>query len=387
MFDEIRKGLFEAYKHKKLEGFICIVCGAKNRKLALHVIEFYHSDSVATPKCFVQMSHSRGTLRGSVPICDKCCPPCSRCNLPIVTTYYKKIIKALSEKFSNISFSFGNGICKHIHIQNDILANFKSVKLNGATVDTHELFNATTAEKVSENSLQLDHELGINVVVEEIRRNKFDVVEINTNRSLSPQIVAKKNNRTHFFVVITSRSVFPELTDSIHKSSCEHAKKFQAVVMFAPVQILPTGERNDRGQEGFYVKYLGFSCVNDPLGLYSDDPLAHTIQNLAKQAQLSAASGKNTTFGLPDFVRRNMLKSDIVRVLKMKINRNLIQNEVAYKIIMSVDLEGPLGDMSDAFDKISLLLDVNILQLAEQQARQDDKDTRSPRYTDLAPLF
>jgi len=73
MFDAIRKGLTDSYKHKPIEGAVCVACGRKGVPFALHVIEFYHSASIATPSYLVPMSQSRGTTRGSVPLCNACC--------------------------------------------------------------------------------------------------------------------------------------------------------------------------------------------------------------------------------------------------------------------------------------------------------------------------
>lgn len=131
MFDAIRKGLSESYKHKQIEGSVCVSCGRKGVPFALHVIEFYHSDSIATPSCLIPMSQSRGTTRGSVPLCDACCPACSNCSLPIATPWVKKLLAALNSKYEGITFVIGNGFCRHVHIFNDLMSLFRSAKLTG----------------------------------------------------------------------------------------------------------------------------------------------------------------------------------------------------------------------------------------------------------------
>jgi hypothetical protein len=132
MLDEIRKGLIDSFKHRKVEAACCVACGRTNVPLALHVIEFYHPDSTETPPALVPMSRSRGTTRGSVPLCNICCPPCRQCSLPIATPWTKKLLNVLKEKHQGVSFVVGNGICKHIHVLLDIKSLFRSVRLRAA---------------------------------------------------------------------------------------------------------------------------------------------------------------------------------------------------------------------------------------------------------------
>lgn len=385
MFDEIRKGLIEAYKHKHLEEFRCVVCGAKKVKFALHVIEFYHHDSISTPACLVKMSHSRETMRGSVPICEKCCPPCRKCDLPIATTFFNKVVQELKQAYPSVTFVIGNGICKHIHVIDDMMAIFKSKRLMGLVDNT-----STTPKKNDDyettESIQLDHRLGIKVVCSDIEAEGFEIVSVNVDIKLSPQIIAKKGDQLHFFIVITSRDIFPELSDSLHKSSCEHARKFKALAMFAPVQLLPSGDKNEEGQDGFYAKYLGYSCINDPLGLFSDDTLRTTIHNLAKQSQLSAASGRKTTFTLPDFVRTNMLKSDILRHLQSVNANGLGLDDQVFSEIRGIDLNIPLGDISKFFDAFRKRVPRHLLLQIEDQIRRDDALLPEQRYHDIPPV-
>lgn len=131
MFDAIRKGLADSYKHKPVEGAVCVACGHKGIPLALHVLEFYHSDVIATPPYLVPMSQSSGTTRGSVPLCDTCCPACNSCSLPISTPWVKKLLAALTAKHKGITFVLGNGYCRHVHIINDLMSFFRPTKLAG----------------------------------------------------------------------------------------------------------------------------------------------------------------------------------------------------------------------------------------------------------------
>lgn len=136
MFDAIRKGLMDSYKHKGIEAAVCIACGRKALPLALHVIEFYHPDSIVTPSYLVPMSQSRGTTRGSVPLCNVCCPACSKCSLPIATPWVKKLLTLLNAKHTEITFVIGNGLCHHIHPIRDITSLFRSPRLAGVDSST-----------------------------------------------------------------------------------------------------------------------------------------------------------------------------------------------------------------------------------------------------------
>jgi tetratricopeptide (TPR) repeat protein len=140
MFESIRKGLIESYKHKIIPRVQCVVCGRKDAPLSLHVIEYYHSETMRTPSSLVAMSQSRGAIRGGVPICDTCCPPCEKCALPIATPWIKKIITELSKHFGGISFVVGNGCCQHIHVLRDFKSIFKAGKIiaKDEVIKTHK---------------------------------------------------------------------------------------------------------------------------------------------------------------------------------------------------------------------------------------------------------
>ena len=138
MLDEIRQGLAESFKHRHIEDALCIACGQASAPLALHVIEFYHSDNIETPSPLVAMSRSRGTTRGGVPLCNACCPPCAECGLPIATPWIRKLLAALTTKYQGITFVIGNGFCRHVHVLHDFKSLFRSVKLASGTPHTEQ---------------------------------------------------------------------------------------------------------------------------------------------------------------------------------------------------------------------------------------------------------
>lgn len=149
MFDAIRKGLTDSYKHKAIDGSVCVACGRKGVPFALHVIEFYHSDDIATPSYLVPMSQSRGIARGAVPLCNTCCPACKDCSLPIATPWIKRLLSELNTKHQGINFVVGNGLCRHVHIVKDLMSFFRSAKLASVDVQTYKAasFSGKTAVK------------------------------------------------------------------------------------------------------------------------------------------------------------------------------------------------------------------------------------------------
>lgn len=139
MLDEIRKGLADSFKHRHVEDALCIACGQTNAPLALHVIEFYHSDNIETPSPLVAMSRSRGTTRGGVPLCSACSPPCADCGLPIASPWTKKLLVALTAKYRGITFVIGNGFCRHVHLLHDFKSLFRSVTLTSGVPHTESM--------------------------------------------------------------------------------------------------------------------------------------------------------------------------------------------------------------------------------------------------------
>ncbi|MFO1030021.1 MAG: hypothetical protein U1F60_02990 [Planctomycetota bacterium] len=123
MFEELRESLIESYKPRAADEVACISCGTASGKFAFHVIEYSHSDATPAPSNLVRMSSSRGFVRGSAILCQKCCPACSSCGLPISSLWIDKMVHALSQRYPQITFRRGNGHCRnHIHPMIDLRA-------------------------------------------------------------------------------------------------------------------------------------------------------------------------------------------------------------------------------------------------------------------------
>lgn len=121
----LRQSLLDSYKHRYLDDTKCAICKRKGRRYALHVIEYYHADTFTSPDGFTPMSHSNSTVRGSIALCDACCPPCKKCSLPIASSKTNKLMESLSSQHPNITFRYGNGKCQHHHLFEHIKTLFK----------------------------------------------------------------------------------------------------------------------------------------------------------------------------------------------------------------------------------------------------------------------
>lgn len=108
--NQLRKDLFESYKHRIIKDCACTICERADTPLAFHILETSFGEGETLPSSFVPMSASRGRVRGSYPICDSCAPACKKCQLPIPT-----------EKIMELGFKLhaqtGNGICQHIQMR------------------------------------------------------------------------------------------------------------------------------------------------------------------------------------------------------------------------------------------------------------------------------
>ena len=120
------------------------------------------------------------------------------------------------------------------------------------------------APPAAEADQQKDHELGIRVVFEYLQREGYEIQSVNTDQTKHPQIVAARKGFILFIEVRTQRGPLPELPQHIRKRLLAHAKHFDATCFFAPVALWATGERDESGNEGFYVKVRGHPALMIP---------------------------------------------------------------------------------------------------------------------------
>jgi hypothetical protein len=115
--EAFRQGLEESYRHRVVEGERCALCRSLDVPLAMHVIEFAQpEDQPVLLETMIPMSRSRGSVRGSLGLCETCATPCERCQLPIARKNVLDFLVALDALRPNSRdyyFGLGNGVCEH----------------------------------------------------------------------------------------------------------------------------------------------------------------------------------------------------------------------------------------------------------------------------------
>jgi len=152
-----KKGIAEAlhkdFLHRPLADTACVVCGATGKTYAMHVIQYYHDEKLSAPKYLIPTSNSLETTRGSVPLCHDCCPPCTRCQLPIATSRVKQLIVLLSGRTSGIEYRVGNGHCtEHFHVWHGIKARIQRARLADLTLPETPQMRAAALREAWESS-------------------------------------------------------------------------------------------------------------------------------------------------------------------------------------------------------------------------------------------
>lgn len=230
----------------------------------------------------------------------------------------------------------------------------------------------------------MDHELGMGVVAEDLKKEGYSFQSVNRDITKSPHMVVEKNGQIFFVVVSVDRINMPTMQDDFKEKCLDHAYQHDAEVLFAPVSLMPTGKKNEHGQDGFYVKYQGFNLVEEdideeePLGLIKE-----AIFDLLEQQIEAAKRGERIVNRIPEFARLNMLKSDILNKLNKLDRSQLNISQETWKEIDKVDLSGALGDIGALYDKVKRNLPNDLIAKLELEARQEDIKADKPKYNDI----
>ena len=109
------------------------------------------------------------------------------------------------------------------------------------------------------------HDFGIEVAFNYLKKEGHEIVSVNTNIALNPQIVAKKNGQLEFIVVRTA--CYPSKgeieNDQIAFQCIAHADKQKATCYFASVGIANADGKNEAEMAvpikgaGFHVSFAG----------------------------------------------------------------------------------------------------------------------------------
>ena len=113
------------------------------------------------------------------------------------------------------------------------------------------------------------HDFGVEVVFGFLQREGHEIVAVNTDPSVNPQIVAKKDGQLEFVVVRTACYPDKGLLDPSSKINCiEHAEKSGAICYFASVGIANASGTNDAEMAlpvkgaGYHVAFNGIELLH-----------------------------------------------------------------------------------------------------------------------------
>jgi hypothetical protein len=112
------------------------------------------------------------------------------------------------------------------------------------------------------------HDFGVEVVFNQLKKEGYEILSVNTKVGINPQIVAKKGNELAFIVVRTA--CYPgkgQLEEFIRFQMIEHAREQVATPYFASVGIANANAETDDEMSvpvkgaGFYVAYEGIELI------------------------------------------------------------------------------------------------------------------------------
>ena len=113
------------------------------------------------------------------------------------------------------------------------------------------------------------HDFGVEVVFGYLQKEGHEIVSVNTDPEMNPQIVSKKDGQLEFIVVRTA--AYPKkgiLDHQIRTKLIDHALKAGAVCYFASVGIANASGTNDAEMSrvekgaGFHVAYNGIELLH-----------------------------------------------------------------------------------------------------------------------------
>lgn len=113
------------------------------------------------------------------------------------------------------------------------------------------------------------HDFGVEVVFGFLQREGHEIVAVNTDPSINPQIVARKNGQLEFVVVRTACYPGKGELDAPSKANCiAHAEKSGAICYFASVGIANASGTTDAEMAlpvkgaGYHVAFSGIELLH-----------------------------------------------------------------------------------------------------------------------------
>jgi hypothetical protein len=118
--ETMRDGMLASYRFRECALTNCAICERSITRAAFEMIWYYTNPNSDVPDhAQVQVIGGGKTWRVVTPICDKCAPPCKKCDLPRRT----KKVAVYANKLSAMRSSpvKGQGYCQHSHVFGMIL--------------------------------------------------------------------------------------------------------------------------------------------------------------------------------------------------------------------------------------------------------------------------
>jgi len=113
------------------------------------------------------------------------------------------------------------------------------------------------------------HDFGVEVVFGFLQREGHEIVAVNTDLAVNPQVVARKDGQLEFVVVRTACYPDKGTLEPSAKASCiAHAEKSGAICYFASVGIANASGTNDAEMAlpvkgaGYYVAFNGIELLH-----------------------------------------------------------------------------------------------------------------------------
>jgi len=113
------------------------------------------------------------------------------------------------------------------------------------------------------------HDFGVEVVFGYLKSEGHEIIAVNSNPSLNPQIVARKNEQLEFVVVRTACYPGKGTLDATSKAnSIAHAEKSGAICFFASVGIANASGTTDAEMAipvkgaGYHVAFNGIEILH-----------------------------------------------------------------------------------------------------------------------------
>lgn len=119
---------------------------------------------------------------------------------------------------------------------------------------------------MSELTKQSLHNLGMNIVGKELKKNKFEFLAVNSDLKKNPQFIVKSPNGDLAFIIVKTVA-FPDEPSNYNniwmETFKEHAKSKEAKLFFAGVGLanIDDMEQPLNLESGYIVKYKGLKEI------------------------------------------------------------------------------------------------------------------------------